>query len=180
MKKDWMALLWQGGLEPVLETNQVSGRFGLALTKTDAELILKERTQVLKDQKRVEFGEGIVPKLIYEFCDSDYIDQDCYVDTILRLQDIFYRYKNEMQDEVTDDELLNFMREQFEEVCFGDLDYLEETCLSVFAREVRAGYRGYQVSQGRGEYGEFDEVTRWDPEVYLEALNNQEAWTDEL
>ena len=45
-------------------------------------------------QKRVEFGEGIVPKIIYEFCDSNYIDQNNYVDTIIRLQEIFYLYKN--------------------------------------------------------------------------------------
>lgn len=172
MNKDWAALQQQGRLEPVLETNQVSERFGLALTEEDAKRILKGRTQALKDQKRVEFGEGIAPKLIYEFCDSDYMEQDCYAETILRLQEMFYRYKNEMLDEVNDDELLHFMREQFDEVCFGDLDYLEETCLSVFAREIRAGYRGFRASEGRGEYGKFDEVTRWDPEVYLEALKN--------
>ncbi len=30
-------------------------------------------------------------------------------------------YKNEMQDEITDEELLNFMKEQFETVGYGDL-----------------------------------------------------------
>ena len=85
-------------------------------------------------------------------------------------QEIFYLYKNEIQDEISDEELLHFMREQFEEICFGDLDYLEGTCLNIFAQAVRAGYRGYLASEGRGEYGEFDEVKRWDPELYLEAL----------
>ncbi|MCI9068699.1 MAG: hypothetical protein HFI65_08565, partial [Lachnospiraceae bacterium] len=135
-----------------------------------AELILAERTRVLREQKRVEFGEGIVPRIIDEFCDSDFIDRDNYADTVVRLQEIFYLYKNEMQDEVSDEELLHFMREQFEEICFGDLDYLEGTCLNIFAQAVRAGYRGYRASEGRGEYGKFDEVKRWDPELYLEAL----------
>ena len=53
-------------------------------------------------------------KIIYEFCDSDFIDQNNYVDTIIRLQEIFYLFKNEMQDEITDDELLHLMKEQFE------------------------------------------------------------------
>lgn len=47
-----------------------------------------------------------------------------------------------MQDEITDDELLHLMKEQFENLCFGDLDYLESTCLANFAEAIRAGYSG--------------------------------------
>lgn len=123
-----------------------------------------------KEQKRVEFGGGIMPKIIYEFCDSSYIDQNNYVDTLISLQEIFYLYKNEMQDEISDDELLHFMKEQFETICYGDLGYLEGTCLRIFAEAVRAGYRGYQATGGYGEYAEFDEVKRWDYDLYLETL----------
>ena len=63
------------------------------------------------------------------------------------------------------------MREQYENVCFGDLDYLEGTCLNIFAQAVRAGYEGYKESQGYGEYGRLDEVKRWDYELYLQALS---------
>jgi hypothetical protein len=76
--------------------------------------------------------------------------------------DIFYLYKNEMEDEITDDELLHLMKEQFELLCFGDLDYLEGTCLADFAQAVRAGYEGYQQSGGYGEYACFDVEKRWD------------------
>ena len=172
MNRDWMILLQQQNqLAKVLETNQTTAQFGLSLTAQDAELILEERKNVLKEQKRVEFGQGIIPKIIFEFCDSDYIDQNNYVDTIVRLQEIFYLYKNEMQDEITDDELLHLMKEQFEKICFGDLDYLEGTCLSNFAQAIRAGYEGYKATDGHGEYSKFDEVKRWDYELYLEALN---------
>lgn len=92
------------------------------------------------------------------------------METIIRLQEIFFLYKNEMQDEISDDELLHFMKQQFEEVCFGDLDYLEGTCLNIFSQAVRAGYRGYQATQGYGEYAEFDEVQRWDYDLYLQTL----------
>ena len=172
MNKDWMILLQQQNqLAKVLETNQATAQFGLSLTAQDAELILEERKNVLKEQKRVEFGQGIVPKIIFEFCDSDYIDQNNYVDTIVRLQEIFYLYKNEMQDEITDDELLHLMKEQFEKICFGDLDYLEGTCLSNFAQAIRAGYEGYKATDGYGEYSKFDEVKRWDYELYCQALS---------
>ena len=79
-------------------------------------------------------------------------------------------YKNEMDDELTDDELLHLMKEQFEEICFGDLDYLEGTCLNLFSQAVRAGYQGYQRSEGHGEYAKFDEVQRWDYDLYYKAL----------
>lgn len=171
MGKNWMTLLQnQNGLSRLMETNQATERFGLALTSQDAELILEERGNVLREMRRVEFGEGIIPRIIHEFCGSAYIDQSNYVETLLRLQEIFYLYKNEMLDEISDSELLHFMKEQFESICFGDLDYLEGTCLSNFAQAVRAGYSGYKRSEGRGEYEKFDEVTRWDYDLYFEAL----------
>ena len=173
MEKDWMILLQQKNqLAKVMETNEMSARYGLALTEQEAELLVSERTQTLRAERRVEFGPGILPRGIEEFCDSDFIDQNNYVDTLIRLQEIFYLYKNEMHDEISDEELLHFMKEQFEEVCFGDLGYLEGTCLRIFAEAVRAGYRGYQASEGYGEYGAFDEVKRWDRELYLEALHD--------
>ncbi|SHK64219.1 hypothetical protein SAMN02745243_03399 [Hespellia stercorisuis DSM 15480] len=75
-----------------------------------------------------------------------------------------------MMDEITDDELLEFMKEQFDGVCCGDLDYLEGTCLAVFAQAIRAGYQGHVRSGGQGEFQQFDIVERWDREMYMEAL----------
>ena len=123
----------------VLETNKVTERFGISISEEDASLILAERKQGRREQRRVEFGEGIVPKLIFEFCDSAYVNQDNFVDTIIRLQEIFYLYKNETLDAMTDEELLRLMKEQFENVCCGDLDYLEGTGLAELARAVRKG-----------------------------------------
>lgn len=160
----------QNQLDKVIKTNQTTEQFGLSLTEQDAKLILEERKKSLSEQRRIEFGEGIETKIIYEFCDSDYIDQSNYVESIIRLQEIFYLYKNEMQDEITDDELIHLMKEQFEIICFGDFDYLESTCLANFAQAIRAGYDGYKSSDGYGEYSKFDEEKRWDYGLYLEAL----------
>ncbi len=170
LENDWLELLKQNQLEEIMRTNTATERYGLALSRQEAELVMAEHREALREQQRIEFGAGITPKIIHMFCDSDFIGQNNYVDMIIRLQEIFYLYKNEMQDEITDDKLLNFMKEQFEEVCFGDLEYLESTCLNLFAQAVRAGYRGYERTEGRGEYGEIDEVQRWDYELYMQAL----------
>lgn len=171
-QKNWLDLMsTQTQLAQILETNQYTEKFGLVLSQESAKLLAAERLDVLKKERRVEFGQSILPKIIYAFCDSSFITQENYRDILSRLQEIFYCYKNEMLDEITDDELLEFMREQFETVCFGDLDYLEGTCLDVFAQAIRAGYSGYQESGGRGEFEQFDIVKRWDKELYLTALS---------
>ena len=172
-EKNWLELMAkQTQVKEVLARNQDTEKFGLALSEKEARLLVAERGEVLKKERRVEFGEGILPKLIDTFCDSAYITQDSYCDTLVRLQEIFFLCKNEMLDEITDDELLEFMKEQFEGVCYGDLDYLEGTCLDIFAQAIRAGYSGYESTQGRGEFEKFDIVKRWDKGLYLEALND--------
>ncbi len=153
----------------ILSFNDKTKRYGLTLTDKDAGLLLAGRRNTLKEQRRVEFGESILPKIIEAFCDSQYINQDDYVEMLMALQDIFHLYKNESQDQLTDDELLTFMREQFEGLCFGSLEYLSETCLERFARAIRGGYCGYQNSGGWGEYGNdrLSEEERWDKELFM-------------
>ena len=175
-KGNWLELAAdQAQVGKVMETNQYTQRYGLILKPEDAQIIVAERRNTLREQKRVEFGQGILPQLIYEFCDSGYISQSNYVETMIRLQEIFYLYKNETMDELTDNELVHFMKEQFETVCYGDLEYLEGTCLDIFSQAVRSGYRGYRRTEGRGEYSQFEEVQRWDPELYLEALRELQS-----
>ena len=131
---NWMALLERAQIQKVMESNQYTEQYGLTLSAQDAEVLAQERKSTLMEQKRVEFGESILPRIIYEFCDSAFISQSNYVESLVRLQEIFFLYKNEMLDEISDEELLNFMKEQFETVCFGDFDYLEGTCLDILHR----------------------------------------------
>lgn len=157
-------------IQQILETNQYTQKYGLVLSNEETKLLVQERSNTLKQERRVEFGEGILPKLIYAFCDSDFINQRNYCYTLIRLQETFYLYKNEMMDEITDDELIEFMREQFDNVCYGDFDYLEGTCLDIFAQAIRAGYRGYTRTGAKNEFEKFDIVARWDRELYQETL----------
>ena len=176
MEENWLVCMEkQAQIAQILATNPYTEKYGLSLSEAEAKILAKERIHTLQWERRVEFGQGILPKIIYAFCDSSYVMQENYCDTLLRLQEIFYLYKNEMLDEITDDELLEFMREQFENVCGGDFDYLEGTCLDIFAQAVRAGYSGYMQSEGRQEFEKFDIVPRWDKELYLEVLKEL-AW----
>lgn len=159
-------------LSVILKTNDRSKTYGLTLTADDAKDLLVCRKVSLKDYQRVEFGSSILKELIYHFCDSPYLSQDNYLSTLEKLQDIFYQFKNRCNDEITDTELLNFMEEQFNDVCNGDTDYLENTCLERFSTAIRSGYRGYHYSDGLNEYDNLDEEVHWDKNLYYEALKN--------
>ena len=88
--ENWMELMdGQMWLEQVRETNQYTEKYGLTLSAEDAEILLAEKNRILKAERRVEFGQSILPQIIYTFCDSSYISQDDYVDTLSRLQEIF-------------------------------------------------------------------------------------------
>jgi len=156
---NWLELFSETHLvEQLRKANEDSEKFGLVLTEQDIELIVAEKNYTLKEENRVEFGESIIPQIIREFCDSSYINNYNYTDTLIKLQNLFFKYKNEMEDEITDRELLNFMKQQYEEVCFGDIDFLEHSCLEVFAKKVRNGYRGFIATEGRGEFSITDEI----------------------
>ena len=146
MNEELQELLIQGQnqIEKVMECNEYTQKFGLALTKEDALVLSDDRKDALVRQQRVEFGQGILQKLIFTFCDSPYIYQENYVDTIGKLQDIFYLYKNEAMDELTDDELLHFMKKAFDGECQGSLEYLEDTVLEEFAADIRKGWHDWR------------------------------------
>lgn len=120
--------------------NDLTARYGLSLSETQIQTIAEKRFEALKDTGRIEFGEGILKKLIYEFCDSPYIAQENYADTLCELVDSFYYFKNESMDRISDEELIVFMKRHFDGECQGSLEYLSGTTLEELCRNTRYGY----------------------------------------
>lgn len=113
----------------IKKCNEYTSKYGLTLSDNQINNIIEKRKDSLKETGRVEFREGIIDKLIKEFCDSPYITQENYAQTIYELIDIFYEYKNETMDLITDDEMIKFMKQSFDGICQGDLDYLSGTVM---------------------------------------------------
>lgn len=90
----------QNQLKSVKKTNEYTNQYGLSLSDCDVHELMNRRREALVRQQRIEFGGGILEKIIHAFCDSCYIYQDIYAETIARLQDIFYYYKNESMDQL--------------------------------------------------------------------------------
>jgi hypothetical protein len=87
-----------------------------------------------------------VPKIVGAFCDSPYLLQDEYEETLRTLTDAFYTYKNETRDLLTDDELLGRMRARY--------DAYEGSLEAVTGMPVKAFF----------ERGRPNEREDWEPE----------------
>lgn len=81
--------------------------------------------QVLNKTSRIELGNGVTGKLIDAFCSSPYISQQNYEETLHELRALFYEYKNETLEGVSDDELIDYMQYTFNGECSGSLELLE-------------------------------------------------------
>lgn len=125
--------------------NELTIKYGLTLTDEDIDELIKNRFKSLKDNGRIEFSKGILKKLVEAFCDSPYIMQDNYKDTIIELQECFYFFKNEAMDQISDDELIEFMKKYFDGQCQGSLEYLSGTNLEELCRNTRYGFKDYDM-----------------------------------
>lgn len=128
-------------LQELRECNRITEKFGLTLAEEQIQRLVNERFDALRANGRIEFGEGILKKLVYAFCSSPYLAQPDYEDTIAELQEIFYYFKNECDDRLSDDELLAFMKQTFDGKAQGSLDYLAETSLEELCRDARYGHK---------------------------------------
>lgn len=128
-------------MEELQKCNELSVKFGLTLTEAQIQNLMERRFEALKSTGRIEFGEGILKKLIYAFCDSPYILQEDYENTLMELQDSFYYFKNESKDLISDDELIEFMKDLFNGRAKDSLDYLTGASLSDLCRNTPYDYR---------------------------------------
>ncbi len=113
----------------IKKCNEYTNKYGLILSDNQISNLLERRKETLKETGRIELREGIIDKLIEKFCDSPYINQENYAETLYELIDIFYEYKNETMDLITDDELIEFMKKSFDGICQGNLEYLSGTVM---------------------------------------------------
>ena len=108
----------------VRECNAYSSRFGLILREDEIAELVQGREEALRASGRIEFGGGILPKLIRAFCDSPFIERDNYAAVLSELQEMFYYFKTESRDKLSDDELVDFMVKTFNGRAQGSTEYL--------------------------------------------------------
>ena len=117
----WSAIACVEGLR---KSNDMSARFGLSLSEPQMRALARRRQEALLDSGRGELGEGILPRLIEAFCDSPYLCQANWEESLGDLQELFYYFKNESRDRLSDDELIASMKRLFDGPARGATEYL--------------------------------------------------------
>ena len=119
------------------ECNAYSGRFGLTLCENEIAELAEGRAEALRASGRIEFGGGILPKLIRAFCDSPFIERENYAAVLYELQEMFYYFKTESKDKLSDDELIEFMVKTFNGRAQGSTEYMSGTSLEALIRSAK-------------------------------------------
>ena len=122
--------------QTLLRTNDAARQYGLSLTPEQAQALLKSWNRILKESGRIELGDSILEQLILGFCDSPYLSDADYADTIEQLLELFYNAKNDTLGLIPDDELIVWMRSHFDDACGGSLEHLS-LALESLARNLR-------------------------------------------
>ncbi len=153
------SLIQKQAVEEIEKCNEFTSRFGLVLSRAEAAELVETRTHALKCNGRIEFGGGVLDRMIMEFCDSPYISMHNYAETLNELTELFYYYKNEALDLISDDELIKFMKESFDGTCHGSLELLAGRELANMAHNLRYGFApDYSEDDSSGEdEDEYDE-----------------------
>ncbi|MGI6422511.1 MAG: DUF6323 family protein [Syntrophomonadaceae bacterium] len=145
--------------DEILDTNQLANSYGLTLDEQGALEILKARNRALRDHGRIELSVDPIKNIIKIFCTSPYIHQHNYVEVLNELIDIFYFCKNEIEELMSDQELISQMKEYFDKSCGGSLELLKNRELMILIRDIR--------EQSLVEHNEEKERKCWDgPKIY--------------
>ena len=135
--------------------NAITKKYGLSLSDNQIAELADGRQKALRDTDRVEFNSGIVKKLILSFCDSPYLSQDNYLETIYDLQEAFYFFKNESYDTISDDEIIEHMRTYFDGYAQGSVEYIVGTSLEELCRYARCGNEEEGEIFSESDYDEY-------------------------
>ena len=174
------ALIERKLVDNLLEAAATAQKHGLVLTETMAKEIVASREQTLKDNDRVDFSSDTVTRLVKAFSESYYITQETFSETICEIIELFYFLKNEINDVISDDDMIREMLIVFNETCFGVMEIMQSKGVEKIVRKYRFGDTGiwadYENPHRRFKFGTGDV---WDDYEKLEdKWEHGETWRE--
>lgn len=119
-------LVMEEKVTDILKCNDVSSRYGIILNEGDAKELIAIRQETIKDVGLIEFRSSIVEEVILAFCDNQFITKYDYLEVLSQLVEIFYYYRMEVNELMSDEDIIKYMKLAFEGPCQGSLDYLSD------------------------------------------------------
>ena len=138
--KTFFALAERDAAAEIEKCNSFTSRFNLLLSHQDALELVETKNYALRFNGRLEFGGEVIEKIIRKFCSSPFLSRHNYAETLHELIEIFYFFKNDTLDLLSDEELIEQMKNSFDGVCQGSLELLAGRELEKSARNLRYGY----------------------------------------
>jgi len=133
------SLVEKATVKQIMLTNEVSQQYVMALSESDAKELVETKNYCLKTLGRIEIGGGIINDIILAFCDSPYLWQGNYAETLNQLLTIFYIYKEETLEQISDGELIDIMKDYYDNRCMGSIELLMGRELDQLAHNIRFG-----------------------------------------
>lgn len=135
--------------QALLACNCRTAVYGLTLTEGEAAELARTQARALQTAGRIELGGGVLDRLALAFSDSPYLSQQNYADMLHGLTEMFYQFKNDCGDRISDDRLICFLRRAFDGPCAGSLELLAGSELPRLARELNARCAGPDFAWGK-------------------------------
>ena len=121
----------------LLEVNSTTQKYGLILTEQIAKEIIEARQYALKANDRVDFSSDTLTRLVKAFSQSYYITQETFSEIIGEIIDLFYFLKNEIKDEISDDDMISEMLIVFNDYCAGVMELMQNKGVEMIIRKYR-------------------------------------------
>lgn len=114
-----------------------TNRTGLKLTDAQSIMLAEVNRLSLQASGRIEFGSSAVERLDEAFCDSPYLTAETYADTLAELTALFYGFKNDARDAISDERLVGWMKRMFDGPCAGSAALLADAFAEKLAEARR-------------------------------------------
>lgn len=157
---------------------------GITITASEATDLAMHRGLCLLDNERIEFGTPAVVAIVEELAPSPCLDARNAADTLTRLQEVFYRTRDELSVEVPDSEIIEAICHCFSELGSAfDVATLPTEELMTFSKTYRQAQESteeacYCLTDDAGRTYAFD-PTEWDYDETAPGWNG-EKWDDDI
>ncbi len=125
-------------LKDILLLNEVTSKKGLVLEEKQILELINYKNDILKEKGRIEIIP-ILDKIIYEFYNSPYVDEENYLLIIEQLTETFYLYQEEFDNKLTDEEIIRYLKENFNNNCAGSVTLLENDAMEELKHFLLSG-----------------------------------------
>lgn len=142
---------------------------GCNLSNREVEEVVRTEAAYLAESGRICFGEGVSARLIRAFSDSAYFTGDA-ANTLMDLVESFYELRDDLPARVTDQEIVEALRDCFDGEAAGDVGLA--LSLSKDSLSSCEGIRAYEIADEDGL------LYRWDPDEWLDNVK-ADGWYGE-